>query len=286
MKIVLYAVAVIVGLLVGGVSVGLIEAVNIPLFGISPPTDMNDSSAMEKFVSGLPFAALVLVVIAWGVGSLTGSAVAKLMTPNRRNLAGVIVCCLLFLATLSNLFSIPHPAWMWVVGLMIVPMGGAIGLCLVASQPYQTESSCTVQATRARVFEVLANAEEYSKAVPGIQRVEFLSTQRRGSGTRIRETRKMHGQEATAELEVTEFVEGQRIRLVTVAAGTTWDTLFEVNDQDTHTANLKMTLLAIPKTLVSRLTTPLMLGLVRRGVESDMKAAKAYSEKAVQNESA
>ncbi|KAB2847196.1 MAG: hypothetical protein F9K45_00175, partial [Melioribacteraceae bacterium] len=55
-----------------------------------------------------------------------------------------------------------------------------------------------------KVFNTVAHIEEFSKTVPHIVKVEFLTELKTGAGTRFRETRLMKGKEAATELEVTE----------------------------------------------------------------------------------
>ena len=57
----------------------------------------------------------------------------------------------------------------------------------------------------------------------------FLSEVRTGVGTRFRETRLMHGKERSTELEVTEYVENERVRMVADTDGTVWDSVFVVS---------------------------------------------------------
>ena len=78
------------------------------------------------------------------------------------------------------------------------------------------------------VFRAVAHIEQFSQAVPGILRVEFLSDVKSGVGARFRETRMMMGREASTELEVTEYVENERVRIVSEAGGALWDTVFTV----------------------------------------------------------
>ena len=87
----------------------------------------------------------------------------------------------------------------------------------------------TIDAPLDVVFRTVADIRQFSKALPRIVKFEFLSEVKSGVGTRFRETRLMKGKEATTELEVTEFIENDRIRLVADDHhGTVWDTLFAV----------------------------------------------------------
>ena len=127
------------------------------------------------------------------------------------------------------------------------------------------------------VFRTVAHVEQFSQAVPGILRVEFLSEVKSGVGARFRETRMMMGREASTELEVTEYVENERVRIVSEAGGALWDTVFTVAPDGEGTA-LKMVMDARPQTLSARTLVPLILGTVQKAVEEDMDAVKSFCE--------
>jgi uncharacterized protein YndB with AHSA1/START domain len=127
------------------------------------------------------------------------------------------------------------------------------------------------------VFATVSNISELSRALPHIVKVEFLSDVRSGIGTRFRETRLMKNREATTDLEVTEFVANDRIRLVANSYGTAWDTLFTVGPANGGT-QLTMTMEARTDRLIMRIVNFLIAGAVRKAVEGDMDAVKAYCE--------
>jgi len=128
------------------------------------------------------------------------------------------------------------------------------------------------------VFRTVADIGHFSQAVPHIVNVEFLSDVRSGVGTRFRETRVMNGREASTELEVTEYVENDHVRIVSEAGGTVWDTVFTVSPVDGGT-ELTMVMDARPRTLSARLAVPLMLRMVKGAVAKDMDAVKGFCER-------
>ena len=128
------------------------------------------------------------------------------------------------------------------------------------------------------VFRTVAHGEQFSQAVPGILRIEFLSEVKSGVGARFRETRTMMGQEASTELEVTEYVENQRVRMVSEAGGAFWDTVFTTAPDGEGTV-LEMVMDAQPRTTSARMTLPLIIGAVRKAVEQDLDAIKAFCER-------
>ena len=88
----------------------------------------------------------------------------------------------------------------------------------------------------------------------------------------------MKGKEATTELEVTEFVENDRIRIMTDSHGAVWDSLFTVKPAEGHT-ELTLTMDAKPHKLMPKIMIPIMKGFITKGLEKDMDAVKAYCEK-------
>ena len=143
----------------------------------------------------------------------------------------------------------------------------------------RTAVTRTIDAPVELVFRTVADIREFSKVQDAIVDVAFLTDARYGVGTRFRETRRMGGREVATELEVTELVENERIRLVSDAGGTVWDSQFTVAGGPGGTI-LSLVMDARPYGLLARLTTRLTRGMVRRALEKDMDAVKAYCERA------
>ena len=130
------------------------------------------------------------------------------------------------------------------------------------------------------VFDTVSKIENFRKAIPDIEEVEFLSEQRSGVGTRFRETRNMNGRRATVELEVTEYEPDDHVRLVSDAGGTVWDTVFSVTEIEGPATRLEMVMDANAYKLLAKLFNPLFKGMIRKYIEKDMDAVKAHCEAA------
>jgi uncharacterized protein YndB with AHSA1/START domain len=137
--------------------------------------------------------------------------------------------------------------------------------------------SRSIAAPVEKVFDTVAHIDRFSKVIEHIIRVEYVTEQKRGVGTRFRETRRMNGQEHTVELEVTEYVENKRVRVVSDMQGTVWDTLFTVSPSGQGTT-LTMTMDARAYKLMAKLINPLIKGMVRKGIEKDLDAVKQFCE--------
>ncbi len=88
-----------------------------------------------------------------------------------------------------------------------------------------------INASVEKVFQAISDVSTFEKTNPNIINIEMLSTQTSGVGTRFRETRTMNGREATTELEFTEYVENEHVRIVSDAGGTIWDTLMKLTPE-------------------------------------------------------
>ncbi len=134
-----------------------------------------------------------------------------------------------------------------------------------------------INAPKELVFKTVSDIKNFSKAVPDITNVEFLTEQEYGVGTKFRETRDMNGREATTDLEVTELVENAHIRIVSDTMGTIWDSLFTVERKEDGT---ELTLIMDAKAykLMSKIVNPLMKGIMKKALEKDMVAVKNYCE--------
>lgn len=140
-----------------------------------------------------------------------------------------------------------------------------------------TTRSIYIDAPVERVFDAVAHIDRFSEAVPNIREVEYLSDTRRGVGTRFKETREMRGREASSVLEVTEYEENERVRLVSNAGGTIWDTLF-TTEQTRGGTELAMVMEARPHELLARISTPMIKGMVAKAIQADLNAVKEYCE--------
>ena len=138
-----------------------------------------------------------------------------------------------------------------------------------------------IDAPKSVVFRTVADIREFFKALPHIVDYEFLSELEGGVGTRFREIRNMKGKNTTTELEVTEYVENEHIRLVADGHGTVWDTTFRVASEGDQTL-LTMTMDAKAYKLLPKIMNPLVKGLIKKAVEKDMDLVKAYCERAEQ----
>ena len=137
----------------------------------------------------------------------------------------------------------------------------------------------TIRAPVEAVFDTISDISRLSEAVPHLVRVEFLTESRVGLGTRFRETRRMGKREVSTVLEFTEYVKNDRVRLVSDAGGTVWESLLTVTPvHGGESTRLDLVMEARPYRLLARVFVPLMKGVVAKAVEGDMDAVKGWVE--------
>ncbi|MCA9691380.1 MAG: SRPBCC family protein [Nannocystaceae bacterium] len=135
-----------------------------------------------------------------------------------------------------------------------------------------------IDAPAERVFQLIADLARLPERDPDVIGVELLSSGGVGVGTRFRETRRMKGRAPmVTELEVTEFVADERVRMVTDSHGTVWDSLFRVEPIAGRT-RLTITMEARAHKLLPRLLNPLLKGMFRKGITGHLDALKRRCE--------
>lgn len=271
-------VATLAAILAGGCAVGVVQVIDSYFYGPPAGLDLTDKGQLAEFVKTLPLPAFLLVVASWICGGYLAALVGRLLAPGRGLLPSLIACTFLLLATVFNLLSIPHPTWMWFAAFLAYPLFGGLGCLCAAPRNIAFQTARHIEAPIAKVFQTLAQVEHFSQAVPGITNVEFLTEQKYGVGTRFRETRMMNGKAAATDLEVTELSENESVRMVSLAGGATWDTLFTVRATSDGT-HMEMNMTASAYQFAAQLMLPVIMPIVSKAIESDMDAVKQYCER-------
>lgn len=75
----------------------------------------------------IPTGALAFVVASWGLAAVVGSWVAARLAPKATLTHGMVVGAIFLAATIANLLLLPHPLWMWVLGVAEVFPAAYIG---------------------------------------------------------------------------------------------------------------------------------------------------------------
>ena len=119
------------------IALGIIAGIIVMVIGVSatqylghmidpPPAglDIWDRESMASYMETMPTRAVAFVALAWFVGALLGAWVANAIA--RRAIAGWVIAVLVIVGALLNLFTYPHPAWMWVAGIGLPLLAAAL----------------------------------------------------------------------------------------------------------------------------------------------------------------
>lgn len=111
--------ATLAGILVSGLVVGLVEALNMMLYPPPAGIDLHDPAQVVEMVAALPTTALVVVLIAWSVGSFSGGWVAARLAKHHQAIVAAIVGAFILAGVIYNVTVLPHPMWMSILGLLL-----------------------------------------------------------------------------------------------------------------------------------------------------------------------
>ena len=115
-------IGIVAGAVIAVLCVAGIEMIGHLAFPPPPGTDLTDPAQVARIMANVPWAALAFVAAAWFVGALAGAWAANLIA--KRALAGWIVVLLVLAAGIYTMTTIPHPAWMWAMGIALPLIAG------------------------------------------------------------------------------------------------------------------------------------------------------------------
>ena len=112
----------------------LMDTVAGNIWALPAGTDPNNPESMRQAVATLPTAAFLLLLTGWVLAGGVGSYIAARFATHARPTHGLIVAFFVLVATAGNLAKFPHPAWLWVASIILIPVAGWAATKLVARQ--------------------------------------------------------------------------------------------------------------------------------------------------------
>lgn len=133
--------ALLAGLMVSIGTIALLEQFSHWLYPVGTQPDWQDPSAVAAYMQSLPVGAYLLVLLAWFSGVVVGIAAATMLVKRVSRLFVVVITAMVWLATLANVYLIPHPLWVSVTALVCLPLLGFLcGHLLNRCYPHHTET--------------------------------------------------------------------------------------------------------------------------------------------------
>jgi hypothetical protein len=119
----------------------LMDTLTGNIYALPAGTDPNNPESMRQAVATLPAAAFLLLLAGWVLAGGVGSYIAARFATYARPTHGLIVAFFVLVATVGNLAKFPHPAWLWVASIILIPGAGWAATKLVARQTGASQSS-------------------------------------------------------------------------------------------------------------------------------------------------
>lgn len=117
------AVGVVAGIVTAWLVIVLSQLLSAALYPPPPGTDLTDPAVLADFINAAPVTAMACVIAGYALAALLGGWVAARIARAHPRIAAMIVGAMVLLGVLLNYTMIPHPAWMWVTGVLLpLPM--------------------------------------------------------------------------------------------------------------------------------------------------------------------
>ncbi len=111
--------AVVVGILLTSLVVGLVQQLGHYLYPLPAGTDPNDPEAIKKYVENAPFLAVFFVIISYAAGAFTASFVATKIANDGKKIYALFIGVLFLLTSIYMMVTIPSPIWFWILGIAV-----------------------------------------------------------------------------------------------------------------------------------------------------------------------
>ena len=105
--------AVVLGFVTLGVTGMIAEMIGHVIFPPPAGLDLSDPAAIGK----LPIGALVSVLMAWALATFAAAWVAARVAAGGQLAFGLSMGILGLVAAIATMLMIPHPTWMWILGI-------------------------------------------------------------------------------------------------------------------------------------------------------------------------
>lgn len=112
-------ISVVVGLVSAIVVFVIAETINSSLHPAPQTLDYNDSISVKTFYENQPLSLWLLVLVGWIIGSVLCGFLIKLISKNDNKKLPIIAGSILTLSAVANFFTLPHPTWFIIVGLIV-----------------------------------------------------------------------------------------------------------------------------------------------------------------------
>jgi hypothetical protein len=119
--------SIVAGVIVAGLFIVGIETIGQRMYPPPPGLDLKNPEVLREMVRAMPLAAIGSVLLAWVIGALAGAWVAARIAMQWQIGHAGVISAIVLAGAVANMLMIPHPVWMWVGALVLIPLAAYVG---------------------------------------------------------------------------------------------------------------------------------------------------------------
>jgi hypothetical protein len=117
-------IAILVGIIVGGLFVALGEVMSTYIFPPENPAPADPTLMSDYIENEVPLTSKIVVVMNWIIAAFVTGIVSTFISGRTSPKPMLASTGVLTILTLMNILIIPHPKWMWIACLLVfIPIG-------------------------------------------------------------------------------------------------------------------------------------------------------------------
>jgi hypothetical protein len=124
---------VVVGLIAAVAVIASLEALGHAIYPPPPGIDPHNPEAFQTIIDQLPLGAIVMVLVAWGAGTLAGGFSAGAVVGRAQVVHALIVGGIVMSFAVFMMIIIPHPVWFMIISVFVVLPPALFGALLAKS---------------------------------------------------------------------------------------------------------------------------------------------------------
>ncbi|MHA6727285.1 hypothetical protein ACX3PU_04390 [Chryseobacterium sp. A301] len=111
------AIAVLAGLLSGGILMTFVQNLGHVLYPQPKSMDPYNMIELSQYIKNAPFMALFFVILSYAAAALLAGWVSTLIAWDRKRVYALICGVLFLIQALFMMASLPTPIWFWILGI-------------------------------------------------------------------------------------------------------------------------------------------------------------------------
>lgn len=128
-------VPVLAGVISAVITVFLVEGISHSIWPPPEGIDISNPEDLAILMETIPLPAIVAVLVAWILGAFVGGLIARKVDNSPDNSSSLITGGIVVIFGILTMMTIPHPAWMWVFGILTPIPAALFGARLVGPPP-------------------------------------------------------------------------------------------------------------------------------------------------------